>query len=322
MNVVGLGGGIGASRLWRILAPYIGAQQLSIIVNTGEDLWQYGVRICPDLDTTLYALSDRQDLDRGWGLKNETFITMDAIRELGHDVWFNLGDQDLATHFLRTGWLREGIGLADVTKRLATSMGVEANVLPMSNDEVTTTVFTDDGRDLHYEEFLVREACRPRPLAVTYAGVENATPAPGVLAAIANADVIVIAPSNPVASIDPILAVPGIRAALRARSDDVIAISPIVARVPIEHPGEARRADSRARLLQMQGSAATPTAVAQRYAALCSRFVVDTSDAVEAEGIAQLGITPIVAPLLVHQRADPRALLEAVTASHTAKAIA
>ncbi len=315
MKVTGIGGGIGASRLWRVLAPVV--DDLTLVVNTGEDLWHYGLRVCPDIDTTLYALSDRQDLERGWGLRGETFRVMDEVRGLGDPVWFNLGDRDLATHLLRTGWLREGVGLAEATARLAVSMGVAARVLPMTEQEVTTTVVTEDRRHLHYEEFLVREACAPRITEVAYAGAGIATPAPGVLSAIADADVVVVAPSNPVASIDPILAIPGVREALARRRADVIAVSPIVAGVPITNAGEQRRADSRAALLRLQGDEPVPSAVAARYADICSRFALDPSDDIHRAAVASAGIEPIVAPLLFHLGASPTGLVTALLRTTT-----
>ncbi|MGH8931015.1 MAG: 2-phospho-L-lactate transferase CofD family protein, partial [Egibacteraceae bacterium] len=246
MRIVGLGGGIGASRLWRALAGAVPLESLTLVVNTGDDLWYYGLRVYPDLDTTVYALAGRQDTERGWGVRGESWRCMAALRSLGqalgHEVWFNLGDTDLATHLLRTGLLREGTGLAEVTARLAAAMGVRARVLPMTEDEVTTRVEVAGGRTLHYEEFLVRHSAAPAVQRVIYEGAGRATPAPGVLDALAEADLVVLGPSNPLASIAPILAVPALRPALRARRAEIVAVSPIVAGTPITDPGEQRRA--------------------------------------------------------------------------------
>jgi LPPG:FO 2-phospho-L-lactate transferase len=176
VNVVGLGGGIGASRFWSVLVPRIGAANITIVVNVADDLWIHGLRVCPDLDTTLYALSGRRDDERGWGQRGETWRAMDALRALGQDVWFNLGDLDLATHLYRTGRLRDGVGLAAVTASLATTMGVGAMVLPASDDEITTYVETADGERLHYEEFLVQRSADPALNSVDHVGLAAARP--------------------------------------------------------------------------------------------------------------------------------------------------
>jgi LPPG:FO 2-phospho-L-lactate transferase len=257
-GVVGLGGGIGASRLWRALAAAVEPSRLTVVANTADDLWLHGLRICPDVDTTLYALSGRQDVERGWGVRGESFRCMEALRALGCDAWLHLGDLDLATHLLRTGMLRDGLGLAEVSRRLAAAMGVTVRVLPMSEGEVTTRIETADGRVLHYEEYLVRDQAKPPVRRVHYAGLARAEPAPGVLEALADAELIVLGPSNPMASVAPILGLRGVRAALQDAADHVVAVSPIVSRVPITDPGEQRRAASRAALLR--AAAAAPSA--------------------------------------------------------------
>jgi len=312
VRVVGLGGGIGASRLWTALADVVSPESLTLIVNTGDDLWHHGLRVCPDLDTTVYALAGRQDTERGWGIRGESWRCMDALRQLGQEVWFHLGDTDLATHLLRTGLLREGTGLAEVTARLAAAMGVRARVLPMTEDEVTTRVEIASGRTLYYEEFLVRHSATPMVHRVTYEGAARATPAPGVLDALAEADLVVLGPSNPLASIAPILAVPGLRRALRARRAEVVAVTPIVARLPITDPGEKRRAASRGALLTAAGVAPTPAGVAGMYLDFAHRFVLDTADADQADAVAALGMEPVVAPTLLHLGAAAADLVDAV----------
>ena len=161
-GIVGLGGGTGASRLWRALAGPACAGQLTLVVNTADSLWQHGLRICPDLDTVLYALSGRLDPERGWGIRNDSFRCMAALAGAGGESWFRLGDLDLATHLYRTGLLRDGGTLTGVTRRLAGSHHIPARLLPMTDDDVTTTIVTADGRRLHHEEYLVRERARPR----------------------------------------------------------------------------------------------------------------------------------------------------------------
>ncbi|HUY49497.1 MAG TPA: 2-phospho-L-lactate transferase [Streptosporangiaceae bacterium] len=311
-GIVGLGGGIGASRLWRVLARAVGQENMTVVVNTADDLWHHGLRICPDIDTTLYALSGRQDSRRGWGLQDESFRCMTALRSLGCDVWFNLGDLDLATHLYRTGLLRDGVSLVEVTGRLAKALGVAARLLPMSENEVTTTIETVDGRLLHYEEYLVHYACGPAVRRVRFDGLDRAVAAPGVLAAIGSADVIVLGPSNPVASIAPILGLPGAREALRQRRERVTAVSPIVSSVPISDPGERRRGASRAALLASSGVQPTASGVAHLYQDICSRFVFDASDSGEADPIAAAGLEPVQAGLLLHCGASPASLLAAI----------
>ncbi len=311
-GIVGLGGGIGASRLWRLLASAVGPENLTLVVNTADDLWQFGLKICPDIDTTLYALSGRQDARRGWGVDGDSFRCMTALRDYSRDAWFNLGDLDLATHLYRTGLMRDGAGLAAVTARLASALGVAARILPMSEDEVTTVVETMDGRLLHYEEYFIREQCDPQLRRVHFKGLDRAAAAPGVLAAIESADLIVLAPSNPIASVLPILGLPGVRTALSGRRERVTAISPIISSVPIADPGEHRRAASRAALLAAARVPATPGGVAHLYRDICSRFIYDVSDPGEAGPIVAAGPEPVPAELLIHCGASPESLLAAI----------
>lgn len=311
-RIVGLGGGVGASRLWRALAAAVPATALTLVVNTGDDLWIHGLRVCPDLDTTLYALSGRQDTDRGWGLRSESFRAMNALRDLGQEVWFNLGDRDLATHLYRSELLRVGVGLTEVTRRLAAAMDVAVRVLPATDAEMATRITTVDGRSMHYEEFVVREEAKPAVAQVDYVlDSGTAAPASGVLDALHAADLVVIAPSNPMASIAPILAVPGIRDAVTA-APDVVAITPVVSRVPITDAGEQRRAASRAALLASVGIPHTATGVAELYAELGRRYVLDVADSEEADSIARLGLQPVIVPTLVHLGASALGFVEAV----------
>ncbi|MCB5906097.1 2-phospho-L-lactate transferase CofD family protein [Streptomyces pinistramenti] len=318
VNVVGIGGGIGASRLWLTLHDALeddaadGPSGLTLVVNTGDDLWAHGVRVCPDLDTTLYALSGRQDVERGWGTKGESWRCMEAVRGLGGEVWFHLGDTDLATHLLRTAWLREGVGLAEVTRRLAEGMGLRCRVLPATEQPVSTQLLCTDGERRSYQEFLVRDAAGPRVHEVTYAGIPAARPAPGVLEALESADLIVLGPSNPVASLGPVLAVPGIREAVRDAGCPVVAVTPTVSRVPFDDPGEARRADSRQRLMESRGVQATATGAAEMIRDLCDVFVLDTADAQEADAIRAFGPDVLLTPTLASAGRAPRALADAV----------
>jgi len=311
-GVVGLGGGIGASRLWRALVPALPAAELTLVVNTADDVWMHALRVCPDLDTTLYTLAGRHDPDRGWGVLDESFRTMDALRGLGHDVWFNLGDLDLATHLFRTELLSAGVGLAEVTRRLAGALGVATTVLPMSENEVATRVRTAALGPLHYQEFLVRHGAGPAVLDVDYPGLSRATAAPGVIEAIGDADIIVLAPSNPVASIMPILGLRGVQEALRTSASTVIAVSPMVMAVPITDSGEALRARSRAALLRSCGVEPSPVGVAGLYRDLCHRFVLDIADALQADAIRALGLDVAIVPTLLHVGAPATGVLDAI----------
>ncbi len=310
--IVGLGGGIGASRLWRRLVQAAETSRLTLVVNTADDLWIHGLRVCPDLDTTLYALAGLQDEARGWGRRDESFRCMAALRALGPDAWFQLGDTDLATHLLRTGLLRTGTGLAEITRRLAEAWSVTVRVLPMTEQEVTTQVETTSGRQLHYQEYLVRHRATPPVRRVWPEGLERAATTPGVMEAIADADVIVLGPSNPVASMLPILGLPGVRDVLRDARHRTVAVSPIVSGVPIHDDQERVRAASRAALLQATGVPVSASGVAGLYADLCARYVLDVSDDAEAPGVRNLGLEPVVVRTLLHCGAPASTFVDAV----------
>jgi LPPG:FO 2-phospho-L-lactate transferase len=299
--IVGLGGGIGAARLWRALLDRVDPGELTLITNTGDDLWWYGLRVCPDLDTVLYALTGRQDTERGWGRRGETWRTRDALRELGEQPWFNVGDLDLATHLYRTGALRAGHRLSEITAELAAAAGLRARLLPMTDDEVETHVALACGRAVHYQEFYVRRQAADRVLGVEYRGAADAKPAPGVLEAIGAAERILLAPSNPLASIGPILAVPGVRDAVAAAAAPVLAVTPIVTGVPIGDPAEQRRADSRAALLDAVGLPNTARSAAELLRDLLDCFVLDSADGKNFDDTG-LGMGVIAAPTLVDEQ--------------------
>ena len=314
-GIVGLGGGIGASGLWRVLARAVGPARLTLVVSTAGDLHRHGLRISPDLDTTLYALSGRQDAGRGEGLRHETFQSMKALEALGGQNWFALGDRDLATHLFRTGLLADGLTLTEVAARLATALGVRTRVLPMSDQEVTTRITTTDGRLLHYQEYLVREQAAPGVRGVRFDGIGTAQPAPGVLAALESADLIVLGPSDPVASLLPILGLPGVTKALEQRRERVVAVSPVVTGVPVTDEDERRRGQARAALLAAINLPDTASGVARLYRDVCARFVYDRADQGEDTLIEAQGPQPVAADLLLHQGATPDALLSALLGS-------
>jgi LPPG:FO 2-phospho-L-lactate transferase len=302
LSIVGLGGGIGASRLWSPLAAATPGGGLTLVVNVADDVWMHGLRACPDIDTVIYALSGRQDPARGWGVSGDSFQCMEALRRLGEDVWFNMGDLDLATHLLRTRLLGEGVGLTDVTSRLAGAMTVPARILPATDDEVRTVIRTASGSEIGYQEFLVQRRAADEVVNVRWDGLEASHAGAHVIDAIHAADLVVLGPSNPVASVLPILGVPGVMEAIQSSGAPVVAVTPIVAAVRITDEGEARRARSRAALLGALGLPHRASSVARLYADLIDTFIVDEADvAEELEAIGDLGIDVIAARTLLHR---------------------
>ncbi|HXP57997.1 MAG TPA: 2-phospho-L-lactate transferase CofD family protein [Streptosporangiaceae bacterium] len=311
-GIVGLGGGIGASRLWRVLARAAGPARLTLIASTAGDLRLHGLRVCPDIDTTLYALSGRQDPERGWEVRDESFRCLTALGELGGETWFSLGDLDLATHLYRTGQLSGGATLTEVTARLTAALGVRSRVLPMSDHDVTTRITTTDGRVLSYAEYLIREQAAPGVRGVRFDGIGTAAPAPGVLAAIEAADLIVLGPSNPVAGLLPILGLPGVTPALEQRRERVVAVSPVVAGVPFDNENERRRGRARGALLAAINLPASASGVARLYRDICGRFVYDRADEGEGGRIEAQGPQAVAADLLLHRGVGSESLLTAL----------
>ena len=222
LNVVALAGGVGGAKLADGLAQVLPAERLTVIVNTGDDFTHLGFRISPDLDTVCYTLAGMANPDTGWGRINETWNVFEGLKKLGMPAWFQLGDSDLATHIVRSIWLNEGHTLSQITHDLCTLWNVQINVLPMSDDYIHTWVYTDEG-DFEFQEYFVHRKCEPVVNGFKFEGVEKSNPAPGVLEAIEKCDVVIICPSNPWVSIDPILAVPGIRQAIQEHL--VVAVS-------------------------------------------------------------------------------------------------
>lgn len=275
MNVVALAGGVGAGKLLRGLVRVTGPAGVTAVVNTGDDLTIHGLHVSPDLDSVMYWLAGVADRDRGWGRAGDTFRTLEEVRRIGGEAWFALGDLDLATHLVRTHWLREGLTLSEATARLARSFGVEARLVPMSDDAVRTWIEAADergvARSFSFQEWWVALGGRPEVKGIAFRGAERAAPAPGVLEAIAAADAVVICPSNPVVSIGPILAVPGIADALRARRETVVGISPIVAGAPLRGMAD--------RLMPAAGQEVSAAGAALAYRGLLGGWVVDVRDA-------------------------------------------
>ncbi len=294
-----LAGGVGAARLLRGMVRAVPAAEVTAIVNTADDVILHGLHVSPDLDTVTYTLAEAGNPETGWGLAGETWQAMDSLERLGGHAWFRLGDRDLGTHLHRTGRLAEGAGLTAVTAEIAAAWGLELTLLPMTEDRVATMVTLacrDEAREesgkqtsgrasreVGFQEYFVRLGHSVAVESVRFDGAQESLPGPGVLDALADADVVVIAPSNPIVSIGPLLAVPGIADALRSRRVDTVAVSPIVAGAALKGPAD--------RLMRELGHEASVVGVARIYRDLAATLVVDTADAgladaVEAEGMA------------------------------------
>ena len=289
-----LSGGTGGAKMVDGLAQVLGQESLSVVVNTGDDADFFGLRVCPDLDICTYTLAGVVS-ERGWGFADDGFRCLDGLRTYGREAWFGLGDRDLATHIHRTLLLRDGWRLSAVTEDIRRRLGVATTILPMSDDEVATRITTASGR-LGFQEYLVRDGAREEIAAIELEGIDEARPAPGVLEAIAAADAIVIAPSSPVVSIGTILAVPGLRAALVARRERVVAVSPIVGRRPVEGPAD--------RFLRGAGYAECSAGqMARIYADVAATFLLHQGDADETAAVAAAGVRPLVTDVLMPDRA-------------------
>ena len=304
--LVALAGGVGAGRFLRGLVRIHPAEQLVVVVNTGDDLRMHGLAISPDLDSVAYTLAGVADEERGWGLAGETWNVREALVRLGEPGWFALGDRDIATHLLRTRLLAEGASLTEATAEVCRRLGVPVRLLPMSDQRVETRVEVDgpDGPlDLGFQVWWVGRQAADPVRSVRFAGVEDARPAPGVLEAIAAAEGILVCPSNPVVSIAPILAVPGVRAAVAGNACRVVAVTPIVGGAPVRGMAD--------RLLPAWGAEVSARGVAGLYAGLADAFVLDAVDAGQAADVAALGLEPVVVPTLMRTVDDAAALAKA-----------
>jgi LPPG:FO 2-phospho-L-lactate transferase len=303
MNVVALAGGTGAAKFLRGLCRVMPPERLTIIGNTGDDLELFGLHISPDLDTVGYTLSGLIDASKGWGVAGDTFLCRATLESLGEKTYFALGDKDLAVHIFRTERLGRGVSLSAVTAELATRWGLASKLLPMSDDPVRTRVRTPAGW-LAFQEFFVRDRCQPEVLEIAYDGAARSRPAPGVIEALGAADAIVICPSNPMSSVGPILAVPGIRQAIAARRGNVTAVSPIVGGGPVSGPA--------GKMMRAHGHALTPAGVAAVYDGLLARLVIDRRDVDSVLALRERGVRAIVTDSLMTSRDEEIALARAV----------
>ncbi len=287
-----LAGGVGAARLLRGLVRAVPAQEITAIVNTADDVVLHGLHVSPDLDTVTYHLAGIDNAETGWGLAGETWQALTMVRHYGGLDWFNLGDRDLGTHLFRTQRLLEGATLSEVTAEIAAAWGIELRLLPVTDDRIETRVTTVDEGEIGFQEYFVRRRHQVAVTEVRFAGAEACAPAPGVLDAIGSADTLIVAPSNPVVSIGPLLAVPGVREALAARRDRAVAISPIIAGKALKGPAD--------RLMVELGHDASVLGVAALYRDLVGTLVVDRADAEHAPAIEELGMRCLVTDTVMH----------------------
>jgi LPPG:FO 2-phospho-L-lactate transferase len=295
MRTCVLAGGVGSARFCAGLVRNLDPRELTIVVNTGDDENIRGLHVCPDIDTVLYHLAGATEWDRGWGLAGETFTANDRYGELAARLgdyaldlqeWFALGDRDLATHLLRARLLSHGRTLSEATAALANALGIEASVLPASDDLLRTVLENSDGEHLDFQEYFVRRKQKEEIKRVSYQGAADATPAPGVIDAISSAEIVAIPPSNPILSIGPVLAVPGISEAMRATDAVRVGVSPIVGGRALKGPADL--------ILASLGHDVSPVGVARIYEGLLDAFVLDAVDERHAPAVEALGMRAIV----------------------------
>lgn len=301
LRVAALAGGVGGARLAEGLAQALPSEYLTIIVNVGDDFEHLGLYICPDIDTICYTLAGMANPETGWGRQNETWRALEVVEMLGGASWFRLGDLDLGLQLLRTSLLGQGVPLSKITRQIAGRLNIQPQILPVTDMHVPTMVLTADGR-LPFQDYFVRQRCEPHVMGFEFVNVKQSVPAPGVLPALQHADLIIICPSNPWVSIDPILAVPGVKAAMHGKP--VLAVSPIIGGKTVKGPA--------AKMYQELGINPSATAVANHYAGLIQAFVLDETDrALQAE-VRAAGVACMEAQTIMHAAADRLRLAEEI----------
>jgi LPPG:FO 2-phospho-L-lactate transferase len=306
MKIAALAGGVGGSKLQLGLARVMNARDLTIIANTGDDLTHQGLEDSPDLDIITYTLAGMVNPKTGWGIRGDTFSLLARLAAFGAPAWFHLGDADLATHIYRTARLRAGDTLTQVTAAICATLRVKPKILPMSDAPVRTMVATSRGT-LAFQEYFVKYRTKPVVRGLEFTGAKTARPAPGVLRALRDAEGIVICPSNPLISVGPILAVPGIRQALEQRRNRVVAVSPIVAGRSLKGPSD--------RMLRQMGHEASALGVAKIYQRICGTMIIDRADEARAPAIQTLGMRVICAPTVMRSLRDKTQLARHVLAA-------
>ena len=293
--ITALAGGVGAARFLTGLLKLVNQKDLSVIVNTGDDIELFGLHISPDVDIVTYTLAGIVDEEKGWGIKGDTFHCLEALRKFKGETWFNLGDRDLATHIFRTNLLKNGAKLSEVTARVSRLLGLEVAVLPMTDDRFETRVLIEEGL-VHFEEYFVKRGGKDEVLGVEFLGGDRAKPAAGVLEAIREAEKVIVCPSNPIVSIGTILAVNGVRDALRQSDAKKVAVSPIIAGAPVKGPAD--------KLMQGLGFEVSAFSVAELYSDFLDAFVLDVADSAEKGRIEKLGIEVKVTNTLMKSLED------------------
>ncbi len=288
--IVALAGGVGGAKLAHGLAQCLAPENLTVIVNTADDFEIYGLRVSPDLDTVMYTLAGIANSVTGWGVADDTFVALEMLRTYGEDTWFQIGDKDFATDILRTRMLAAGRTLTEVTHALCTGLGIGPALLPMCDQPVATVIQTADG-ELDFQDYFIRQHHEPTVTGVRYRDIEAARPSQSVLAALAEADAIVLCPSNPIVSIGPILAVPGMRDAILASAAPKVAVSPIVAGSALRGPAD--------RMLESLGHEVSAHGIAKLYADLLEGMVIDEADVALAAPIRTLGMEVLTAPTVM-----------------------
>ena len=300
-----MAGGVGGAKLALGLARLLPPDQLVVVVNTGDDECFHGLHVSPDLDTVMYTLAGLADPDRGWGLAGETFNTLEMLGRYGSDTWFNLGDRDLATHIRRTQLLQQGATLSEATADLCRHLGIAHLIVPMSDEPVRTMLDTQNG-ELPMQRYFVQHQAEPQVRSVRYAGAEAALPSPGFRDALDRAKLVVFCPSNPFLSLDPILAIPGVRESLKNFPGRRVAVSPIVGGAALRGPA--------AKIMSELGQEVSSVGVARRIADICDIFFIDNQDGELAPAITALGVRPVAAPIIMTSEADKVGLAQRVLA--------
>ena len=293
--ITALAGGVGAARFLSGLVKCVPEEDLTVIVNTGDDIDLYGLHASPDVDIIAYTLAGIVDEERGWGIKGDSFQCLETLRRYGGEAWFNMGDKDLATHLHRTSLMKNGLQLSEATAEICRALGLKVRILPMTDDRFETWIETDKG-PMHFQEYLVKRGAKDSVLNVNFLGAETATPAPAVIDAILSSKMVIICPSNPIVSIGTILSVKGIRQALRRSEAKKIAISPIVAGAPIKGPAD--------KLMRASGLEVSAYSVASLYRDFLDLFVLDSADEKEKARIEELGIKATVTNTLMKSIED------------------
>jgi LPPG:FO 2-phospho-L-lactate transferase len=296
---VALTGGTGGAKLVHGLSLETDPEDLTIVCNTGDDFVLHGLHISPDLDTVAYTLAGVADAEKGWGIQGDTFAALEWLAKYGGEDWFKLGDRDLATHITRTRLMREGLTLTQATERMAEALGIKARLLPMSDDKVETRIRTPGG-EISFQEYFVKERWSVEATGVSYAGIEMSRPAPAALDAIRNASAVIVCPSNPVTSVGPILAVPGVRAALKETAAKIVAVSPLIGGKPVTGPAD--------RLMRAVGVEASALGVAKAYADFLDLFALAPEDRDYRTRIEALGIKTVEKEIRMNSVDDKRRL--------------